>query len=257
MFFFVIQKMGLSGPRQKQRIGNDPRNLNWKQDKEAVGFKLLSKMGWAEGSGLGAQGNGMQDFVKVSLKENQYGVGADARTSDNWLENTFAFDSLLQDLKDDITVDLPETSAEPVVMGYRHSHRAKFVRNKVVSNYDTVQINNIFGRTRKGVTEGTKEEEKVIKVENHIVDGVKTVKQNLGIQDYFAKKMAERGIKIGLCGVESVPITRLPELNAQLDHSPVTPTENVKHDSEIVKKKSKKSKSKVSKKSKKSKKSSK
>jgi Pin2-interacting protein X1 len=205
-FFLTKKNMGLAGPRQKQRIGDDPRNLKWKKDQEAVGFKMLSKMGWSEGKGLGAEESGMQDYIKVKVKDNNYGIGADARTSDNWLENAFAFDSLLQDLKNDTSIVVPETNPEPVVMGYRHSHRAKFVRNKVVSNYDNHQINNILGKTRDGQVQHAADEKEPSQIpeQNHIVDGVTTVTQNLGIQDYFAKKMAERGIKLGLQGVESV-----------------------------------------------------
>jgi Pin2-interacting protein X1 len=248
--------MGLAGQRQKQRIGDDPRNLKWKKDQEAVGFKMLSKMGWSEGKGLGAEESGMQDYIKVKVKDNNYGIGADARTSDNWLENAFAFDSLLQDLKNDTNVVVPETNPEPVVMGYRHSHRAKFVRNKVVSNYDNHQINNILGKTRDGQKQHAtedKEESAPIPVQNHIVDGVTTVTQNLGIQDYFAKKMAERGIKLGLqSSVESVT-PPLSDSDTKVESDPPsTSKKKAKKSKSEKKERSKdklKSKSKVSKKS--------
>jgi hypothetical protein len=90
-------------------------------DKDGVGQRLLAKMGWSEGRGLGAREDGIQSHVKVSLKNNQLGaccvcacmrwaappvvahtpsagIGAKRSTSDNWLENVTAFDQLLSQL---------------------------------------------------------------------------------------------------------------------------------------------------------------
>ena len=45
--------MGLAGRKEKQRFGIDPQNKQWQNNKDAIGFKLLSQMGWQEGKGLG------------------------------------------------------------------------------------------------------------------------------------------------------------------------------------------------------------
>lgn len=45
--------MGLSGRKDKQVIGPDPRNTRWANDTGKLGFKLLSGMGWSQGMGLG------------------------------------------------------------------------------------------------------------------------------------------------------------------------------------------------------------
>jgi Pin2-interacting protein X1 len=117
--------MGLSQPKNKQKIGIDPQNKRWKDDKEKIGFKLLSKMGWKEGNGLGAKQDGMQSNIKVTLKENKFGIGANARTSDSWLENSFAFDNLLKGIEEtaDPTVfKMPdEPSAEKVISSNRYA----------------------------------------------------------------------------------------------------------------------------------------
>lgn len=45
-------------------------------DKDKFGQKMLEKMGWTEGSGLGAKGNGTTSHVKVRRKNDALGVGA-------------------------------------------------------------------------------------------------------------------------------------------------------------------------------------
>ncbi|OAV86477.1 hypothetical protein PTTG_01205 [Puccinia triticina 1-1 BBBD Race 1] len=38
--------MGLSGRKDKQKIGDDPRNTKWAKNESNPGFKILSSMGW-------------------------------------------------------------------------------------------------------------------------------------------------------------------------------------------------------------------
>ncbi|KAG2180117.1 hypothetical protein INT43_003905 [Umbelopsis isabellina] len=90
--------MGLAGPRTKQRIGADPNNLHWSNDTGKFGHKMLTKMGWAPGKGLGTNEDGHTEHVKVRLKDNNFGIGANKKNMDNWLDNTDAFSRLLADL---------------------------------------------------------------------------------------------------------------------------------------------------------------
>jgi len=46
-------------------------------EKSNVGHKLLSKMGWKEGSGLGKDGVGSADAAKTFVKTDKSGIGAD------------------------------------------------------------------------------------------------------------------------------------------------------------------------------------
>ncbi|KAJ3121413.1 PIN2/TERF1-interacting telomerase inhibitor 1 [Nowakowskiella sp. JEL0407] len=111
--------MGLAGPKTKQRIQVDPRNKSWSDDKSKFGFKMLSKMGWAEGKGLGLREDGQVDHIKVRLKIDSLGVGADKKTADNWLGNNDAFSTLLDGMNKRINGDgsvVPaESSKEDVV----------------------------------------------------------------------------------------------------------------------------------------------
>lgn len=89
--------MGLSGRKDKQRIGADPRNLSWVDstmdfrssppfgielsflsDAAKFGQSYLSKLGWDSSKGLGANGDGMTSHIKVAQKLNLLGIGAGA-----------------------------------------------------------------------------------------------------------------------------------------------------------------------------------
>ncbi|CEP17916.1 hypothetical protein [Parasitella parasitica] len=90
--------MGLAGQKEKQRISQDPNNLFWSKDESKFGFRMLQKMGWAPGKGLGVKEDGKKEHVKIKLKDNTLGVGATKKNIDNWLGNTDAFSRLLADL---------------------------------------------------------------------------------------------------------------------------------------------------------------
>ena len=63
---------------------------------------MLEKMGWQAGKGLGLNENGQTEHVKISLKQDQLGVGADKKTGDNWLAHTDAFNDLLASLNGNV-----------------------------------------------------------------------------------------------------------------------------------------------------------
>ncbi|KAJ2820888.1 hypothetical protein GGI24_004356, partial [Coemansia furcata] len=62
---------------------------------------MLEKMGWSEGKGLGANEDGMKEHVKIKLKSNNFGIGADRKNIRNWLENADGFSELLSRLNSD------------------------------------------------------------------------------------------------------------------------------------------------------------
>ena len=43
----------------------DPNNKNWANNKETFAFKMMMKMGWTEGKGLGAKEEGSTEYIKV------------------------------------------------------------------------------------------------------------------------------------------------------------------------------------------------
>lgn len=54
----------------------DTQNQAWKNDKSAFGYKMLQKMGWSEGKGLGKNQDGMTEHLRVRKREESLGLGA-------------------------------------------------------------------------------------------------------------------------------------------------------------------------------------
>ena len=53
--------------RRKAKWAGDPNNTEWSRDTSKYGHKLLAGMGWKEGAGLGREGKGTLEHVKVGV----------------------------------------------------------------------------------------------------------------------------------------------------------------------------------------------
>lgn len=60
----------------KSKVSDDPNNLAWANDKSRFGFLMLQKMGWTEGAGLGKDGQGMKENIKVKKLADRAGLGS-------------------------------------------------------------------------------------------------------------------------------------------------------------------------------------
>ncbi|KAJ9120770.1 hypothetical protein QFC22_002702 [Naganishia vaughanmartiniae] len=67
--------MGLAERKNKQKIGDDPRNLTWSQDKNRFSFQHLQKFGWDPSKGLGSSNDGNPNHIKVAQKLDTGGIG--------------------------------------------------------------------------------------------------------------------------------------------------------------------------------------
>ena len=64
--FECYSRMGLlAADRKKQRWSGDPRGKSWSENKNKISNKMMEKMGWKDGEGLGADGQGM---LNVSIR---------------------------------------------------------------------------------------------------------------------------------------------------------------------------------------------
>ncbi|OMJ07886.1 PIN2/TERF1-interacting telomerase inhibitor 1 [Smittium culicis] len=209
--------MGLAEPKRRNKIGLDPQNLNWGNDKDKLGFKLMKKMGWNEGKGLGANENGMVSNLKVKLKMNNHGIGATVKTSENWLSNSNDFEKLLAKLNGPNSEDDPKNSSpaneikqektktqletvrvpesKPARFRYiqAHNHRSKFRKMKQMASLECHSLNEILG-LRKSVTSEidsastlSTEPSEIAKDNEFIV----TKTSNVTIDQYFSKKLSE------------------------------------------------------------------
>lgn len=164
----------LADRKKKQRITADPQNMGWREDQDNFGMKMLQKMGWKEGKGLGAREDGVVEHLKVSLKESTTsGIGmAKGDPALERYQQLDTFDQLLQSLNENIDQSEQEEkkrkkshkstdqesrkkkekdlSAESESKSYiktgRLAHRSKFIRNKRVSECSKESLAQILGK---------------------------------------------------------------------------------------------------------------
>ncbi|KAK2093932.1 hypothetical protein P7K49_027670 [Saguinus oedipus] len=91
-----MQRIGQG--RRKQKWAVDPQNTAWSNDDSKFGQRMLEKMGWSKGKGLGAQEQGATDHIKVQVKNNHLGLGASINNEDNWIAHQDDFNQLLAEL---------------------------------------------------------------------------------------------------------------------------------------------------------------
>ncbi|ESO04611.1 hypothetical protein HELRODRAFT_78689 [Helobdella robusta] len=158
----------LAERKVKQKLSINPQGLSWAKDESKFGQKLMEKMGWSKGKGLGAKESGNVDFVKVSLKIDKKGVGCSHQSANNWIAHQDDFTSILANLgnnnnnnnnaaaaddDDDDTnnnnsnnkqslVDLEEKSKR----SSSRLHYQKFVRSKNLATKEQKDLDCIFGR---------------------------------------------------------------------------------------------------------------
>ncbi|KAJ2496410.1 hypothetical protein GGH96_005854 [Coemansia sp. RSA 1972] len=248
--------MGLSEPKSRVMYAADPRNLNWSQDKSRFGFKMLEKMGWSEGKGLGLNEDGDKDHVKIKLKTNQFGIGADQKTIRNWLANTDGFSALLDRLnsqpeseaseavtpEETLEAATPVECETPVSEEPRQSrltHRAKFRRMKMMATRDARGLQEILGVRSSLPTP-----------ESQSAESSTNVETGVSVSEYFAKKMADNPMLAAVYGTSVVS-----SIEKEVDVDVVSGKKRKSRDSDDSKdQKSKKEKEKKEKKVKKDKK---
>nr|XP_044248730.1 PIN2/TERF1-interacting telomerase inhibitor 1 isoform X1 [Drosophila takahashii] len=200
---------------------------NYLADENRFGTKMLEKMGWTKGNGLGAKQDGEKDFVRIRFKNDAEGLGFEAR-DDQWTTHEEGFNGLLKSLNGEETEangkeSEAEEEARPMGFGFKAEepeepskkklkekisgisleekskqsrarvHYKKFTRGKDLSQYSEKDLANIFG---KKATDDFEAPEAVVveqPQEEKEVDanfaGVQTVSTGLSVSDYFKQKM--------------------------------------------------------------------
>lgn len=193
-------------------------------DSNRFGTKMLEKMGWSKGKGLGLKEDGEQNFIRVSHKTDQKGMGYHDR-DDQWTGHENAFNSLLKSFdKSENTSENESEKGDDARVGFGFAsdekkskksksikstisgksleemskkssvrvHYRKFTRGKDVSKYSEKDLANIFGK--KIAEDSDKLEVEPVKSELDRIEnnfGITTIETNTTIQDYFQKKKTE------------------------------------------------------------------
>jgi len=180
--------------RLGQQVSKDPLNKHWANDKEKFGFKMLMKMGWSEGKGLGLNENGSIEYVKAKTIKNKEGLGVSVETRNDWDVNNRDLDDIFAGLnannvpiqKESASESEEETESKSNVVIPRHLIVQKRHKAKNVRNYSKNDLAAILGvkPTPKTSTKSQSEDD-VFKSD------VPTVNASESIFDYFKKKAAE------------------------------------------------------------------
>ncbi|KAM5264098.1 PIN2/TERF1-interacting telomerase inhibitor 1 [Ctenodactylus gundi] len=186
----------LAERRRKQKWAVDPRNTAWSNDDSKFGQRMLEKMGWSKGKGLGAQEQGATDHIKVQVKNNHLGLGATINNEDNWIAHQDDFNQLLAELN---TCHGQET-ADPIVNKEKKSfsleekskisknrvHYMKFTKGKDLSSRSKTDLDCIFGK-RQGKKTPEDDHSPSTPEEG---ESSMTTTSTFTIQEYFAQRMA-------------------------------------------------------------------
>ncbi|XP_071335201.1 PIN2/TERF1-interacting telomerase inhibitor 1 [Trachinotus anak] len=201
----------LAEPRRKQKWSVDPRNSTWSNDDSKFGQKMLERMGWSKGKGLGRTEQGSTDHIKVKVKNNSYGLGANASYEDNWIAHQDDFNELLAQLNNchgqnnsnEPPPDEPKgfSLEEKSKTSKKRVHYMKFTKGKDLSSRSETDLNCIFGKRARAVKEqdsnssdsqGDGEENVTPATSELDTESItKTVTSTLSMQEYFAQRMAQ------------------------------------------------------------------
>ncbi|XP_061610469.1 PIN2/TERF1-interacting telomerase inhibitor 1 isoform X3 [Phyllopteryx taeniolatus] len=154
--------------RRKQKWSTDPRNSAWSNDDSKFGQKMLERMGWSKGKGLGRSEQGATEHVQVKVKNNCYGLGAQGSQEDNWIAHQEDFNDLLAQLNNchgrnnnssSSSSSNAESPPELLQKGFsleeksktskKRVHYMKFAKGKDLSSRSATDLNCIFGKRAK------------------------------------------------------------------------------------------------------------
>ncbi|XP_028295851.1 PIN2/TERF1-interacting telomerase inhibitor 1 [Gouania willdenowi] len=201
----------LADPRRKQKWSVDPRNSAWSNDDSKFGQKMLERMGWSKGKGLGRTEQGSTDHIKVKVKNNSFGLGTNASNEDNWIAHQDDFNELLTQLNNchgqNNSSEIPQEDEqknfsleEKSKTSKKRVHYMKFTKGKDLSSRTETDLNCIFGKRARSTKDQEQEnscsdsqgetEEVTAPLELDTESITKTVTSTLTMQQYFAQRMA-------------------------------------------------------------------
>ncbi|KAL5006329.1 hypothetical protein ScPMuIL_015135 [Solemya velum] len=189
----------LAEPKRKQKFSLDPRGSKWSNDENKFGQKMLERMGWKKGRGLGLNEDGQTEHVKITHKMDNKGVGCSNNHADNWIAHQDDFNALLANLNQDHSQGTDTTEENKVVSLEKKSkasksrvHYQKFTKGKDLSGRSLGDLDCIFGKRKSSSAPSTPQGGSEANSEDEQQDnyGLNVIKSEDNVQEYFAKKMA-------------------------------------------------------------------
>jgi hypothetical protein len=196
------------GPVFEKRVF-DPNNKAWANDQTGFGFKMLQKMGWSPGKGLGANEDGNLKNITLLVKNDQLGLGVKEDQIEKLDNNNQDFAKTLQlvaNLMAQKNKAAPEKKIEKAeateAKKKQHSHYIpkRVVQSRDVSKYSKEDLCSIFGVA----DEDDELQFPIITKKKAVIDDSFCVSSNVSSKDYFTNKMKKSQID------EEVPTTQKP-----------------------------------------------
>ncbi|XP_066257677.1 DNA ligase 1-like [Euwallacea similis] len=183
----------LAERKRKQKWSLNPRGKFWADDGNKFGQKLLEKMGWAPGKGLGLKEDGMTEHIKVAYKNDSEGMGY-KKNDNQWTEHETNFSSLLvtltgTEITQDNTVKVSSLEEQSKSSKARLHYR-KFTRGKDLSKYSEKDLANIFGK--KSFNESSNQDIEEEEVNEDLIADT-NFSYGGSMSDYFKKKLPSFG----------------------------------------------------------------
>jgi len=206
--------VSLAEPRRRQKWTLNPRGNLWANDEDKFGQKLMEKMGWEKGKGLGANQDGRVEHIKIKQKDNQKGVGFEGH-DDTWIAHQDDFQAVLAALNvehgdgKDLSESEKKASLEAISRkSRRRVHYQKFVKGKDLDNYSADDLGCILGTKSdkmksKAVSDGSEKSSGAATPENELVEDDTKFVQKGNYQEYFAQKMAALKAKGKYAGIST------------------------------------------------------
>merc|ERR1711881_238120 len=137
----------LADNNRKQKWSADPRNIAWRTDNQDKNFgtKMMKKMGWKEGQGLGKSGQGRTSNITATVKNNMRGVGCSLKHNSEWVAGQDDFNAVLRMLNDDDTSAFKQKKMEQKRAIKRKAMHSRFVKAKDLSSSCKSDMQALFG----------------------------------------------------------------------------------------------------------------
>ncbi|BFZ15766.1 hypothetical protein BsWGS_18805 [Bradybaena similaris] len=187
----------LAEQKRKAKFGLDPRNTSWSNDSSKFGQRLLEKMGWEKGKGLGAHEDGITEHIKASYKSDSRGLGCTPQDADAWIAHQDDFNDLLKALNSQNGAGQEEQAEQKAThVDGRKRYYGRFSRGQVQTLRSTDDLDCIFGKRKRNSKKAVSDKPPATQPgdgdgEDEKRHGLTTVTSTSSVQEYFAKKMAE------------------------------------------------------------------
>uniref|UniRef100_A0A9J2P2F1 G-patch domain-containing protein n=1 Tax=Ascaris lumbricoides TaxID=6252 RepID=A0A9J2P2F1_ASCLU len=195
MLAMVLEMSILAEPRRKQRISVDPQNIQWRDDDAKFGKKILERMGWRNGKGLGKREQGRNENLRLKANHSGKGLGCKHSYDDTWVAHHDDFAKLLaslnktkKDTNENMASEIKQNAEKSMKSRMRIRYRG-FTRGNDLSEYSEEDKCAVLGKKRRNIAEKQIECQSDFDKKRINFDEGNIVQSALSMNEYFAEKM--------------------------------------------------------------------